>query len=463
MSRGWRRGGVKERLVAVSVLGVAIALALGILIFANLLNRSLVAHLGDSTDAAADVAADAVARSGPAGMQAQEFGELMRVQLVQPPGTVLFSSFPATSAMSDLRPAPGDTIQTGAQYWWWPFGDQIPWLVSARGVSYGGQDYVVLVGSPQSPTHEAVSTTAIIMLASSPIILLLVGAITWWLVGRALRPVEAIREQVARLTATRLDERVPVPDTHDEVAALAVTMNQMLSRLSAARSMQLRFIADASHELRSPLTGLSGLLEVARTDDSLQTWRELEPMLTTETEQMSAVVKSLLLLSRVDGGRVAAARQDVDMDDLAWEEVGRLRVSTHLTVVSNVTATRVVGDRVALSQVLRNLCDNAARHARTTVKITATPAGPSGRWVVEDDGSGISEADRDRVFERFVRLDESRARDQGGSGLGLAIVRDVVVAHGGSVSVDSSEDLGGARFLVELPRAHPSAETSTSR
>ena len=463
MGRGWRRGGVKERLVAVSVLGVAVALALGILTFANLLNRSLVAHLGTSTDAAAEVAADALAAGGPSGVQAQDFSELLRVQVVTASGEVVFSSFPASVAMSDLHPAAGEAIQAGAQYWWVPFGDQIPRLVSARGVRYGGQDYVVLVSSAQAPTHEAVSTTAIIMVALSPLILVLAGGITWWLVGRALRPVEAIRDQVARLTATRLDDPVPVPDTHDEVAALAVTMNQMLARLSAARSAQLRFIADASHELRSPLTGLSSLLEVARTDDSLQTWRELEPMLTTEARQMSDVVQNLLLLSRVDGGRVAAARQDVDLDDLAWEEVGRLRASTALTVITDITATRVIGDRMALSQVLRNLCDNAARHARTTVKITATPVGASALWVVEDDGSGVREADRDRVFERFVRLDESRARDTGGSGLGLAIVRDVVAAHGGTVTVDSSVGLGGARLVVELPCAHPSAEASTIR
>lgn len=462
MNRGWR-GGVKQRLVAVSLLGVAMALAAGILIFANLLNRSLVSQLGTSTDGAAEMAAEAFAATGPSGVQAQDFSELLRVQVVTPSGVVVFSSLPATSAMSDLRPAPGDSIQTGAQYWWVPFEDEIPSLVSARGVRYGGQDYVVLVSAPQSPTHEAVSTTGIIMVALSPLILIMVGVITWWLVGRALRPVEAIRDQVARLTATRLNETVPVPNTRDEVAALAVTMNQMLSRLSAARSTQLRFVADASHELRSPLTGLSSLLEVARTEDSLQTWRELEPMLTTEANQMAAVVQNLLLLSRVDGGQVANARQDVDLDDLAWEEVVRLRASSALTVIGDITATRVAGDRLALSQVLRNLCDNAVRHARATVKITASSAHACGRWVVEDDGSGIPEADRDRVFERFVRLDESRARDTGGSGLGLAIVRDVVVAHGGSVTVSSSRDLGGACVAVELPYVHPSAEASTIR
>jgi signal transduction histidine kinase len=463
MRRGWRRGGVKERLVAVSMLGVAVALAVGILVFANLLNRSLVAHLGTSTDAAAEVAADALGEGGLASVQAEDFSELMRVQVVTASGQVVFSSFSATSAMSALRPVAGGAVQAGAQYWWVPFGDQIPWLVSARGVRYGGQDYVVLVSSPQGPTHEAVSTTALIMLALSPLIVALVGGITWWLVGRALRPVEAIRDQVARLTGTQFDHPVPVPNTHDEVAALAVTMNQMLARLSAARKVQLRFIADASHELRSPLTGLSGLLEVARADDSLQTWRELEPVLSTEADQMSAVVQNLLLLSRVDGGRVATVRQDVDLDDLAWEEVGRLRTSTALTVITAIQAARVTGDRMALTQVLRNLCDNAARHARTTVRITARPAGASARWVVEDDGSGVAEADRDRVFDRFVRLDESRSRDTGGSGLGLAIVRDVVVAHGGSVALDASADLGGARLVVELPSAHPGVELSTIR
>lgn len=463
MRRRWRRGGVKARLVGVSVLGVAVALAVGILIVVNLLNRSLVTQLGASTDAAAEVAADALAAGGPAGVQAEDFSELLRVQVVAASGAVVFSSYPATSAMSDLRPGPGEAMQVGAQYWWVPFGDQLPWLVSARGVRYGGEDFVVLVSSAQGPTHEAVSTTALIMVSLSPLVLALVGGIAWWLVGRALRPVEAIRDQVARLTATRLGDRVPVPDTDDEIAALAVTMNQMLARLSGARSAQLRFIADASHELRSPLAGLSGLLEVARSEDTLEAWRELEPMLTAEAHQMSAVVANLLLLSRVDGGRLATSRQDVDLDDLAWEEVGRLRASTTLTVLTDIQATRVVGDRTALTQVLRNLCDNAARHARTTVRITASTGGASARWVVEDDGSGVGESDRDRVFERFVRLDESRSRDTGGSGLGLAIVRDVVLAHGGSVGFSSSEDLGGARLVVKLPQAHSDAEVSTIR
>ncbi len=461
MGRAWRRSGVKRRLVVVSLLGVSVALAMGIVIFANLLNRSLVAHVGASTDAAAEVAADALAEGGPHNVHAEDFYEGLRVQVVTASGQVVFSSFPATSPISTLRPAVGNAVQVGAQYWWVPFGDQIPWLVSARGVRYDGQDYVVLVASPQAATHEAVSTTARIMLLLSPLILALVGGITWWLVDRALRPVETIRDQVARLTATRLDDPLPVPDTNDEVAALAVTMNEMLARLSASRSVQLRFIADASHELRSPLTGLSGLLEVARADDSLETWRELEPMLTAEAHQMSAVVANLLLLSRVDGGRVVTAGQDVDLDDLAWEEVGRLRASTALTVLTDIRATRVTGDWMALTQVLRNLCDNAARHARTTIRITTSTRGTCARWVVEDDGSGIAEPDRGLVFERFVRLDESRSRDAGGSGLGLAIVRDVVVAHGGSVAVDSSEDLGGARFVVELPNAQFEAEAST--
>lgn len=445
-----------------SVLGLSLALAVGIMIFANLLNRSLVAHLGSSTDAAAEVAADTLAKAGPEGVSTQDFNELLRVQVLDPSGQVVFSSYPATSAMSDLRPGPGHAQQAGAQYWWVPFEDRIPWLVSARGVTYAGEDYVVLVSSAQSPTHEAVSTAAMIMLALSPLILVLVAVITWFMVGRALRPVEAIRDHVARLTATRLDERVHVPDTHDEVAALAETMNQMLARLSAARAAQLRFIADASHELRSPLSGLASLLEVARTEDSLDEWRDLEPMLTAEADQMSQVVQSLLLLSRVDGGRVGAARQDVDLDDLAWAEVGRLRASTALTVLTDVRATRVIGDRAALSQVLRNLCDNAARHAQATMRISIACVGSSARCTVEDDGSGVPERDRERVFERFVRLDESRARDSGGSGLGLAIVRDVVVAHGGTVRVGTSEDLGGAKFVVELP-LHARAEASTMR
>lgn len=201
---------------------------------------------------------------------------------------------------------------------------------------------------------------------------LLFGGIGWCRSVVPFARVEAIRDQVVRLTATRLDETVRVPNTHDEVAALAVTMIQMLARLSAARPAQLRFIAFSSHELCSSLNCLSSLLDEVRTDDSLWTWRELEPMWTTEAVRCRQSGRACCCFP------VSAAPGLPPPDRMStWTHGvgrgGRLRASTALTVITDVRATRVSGDRAAQSQVLRNLCDKAARHARTVVKITAWP------------------------------------------------------------------------------------------
>ncbi|MFC4071660.1 sensor histidine kinase [Actinoplanes subglobosus] len=293
---------------------------------------------------------------------------------------------------------------------------------------------------------KALLTPLFVGVAGVPI---LVGGVTWVVVTGALAPVERIRREVEEITAERLDRRVREPVARDEIQRLAATMNRMLTRLEDSRERQQRFVADASHELRSPLAGIRQAAEVARSHPGALPEGELAEAVLEESGRMERLVEQLLLLTRT-GGADARELRDVDVDDLALTEVRRLRRAGLAVDSSGVGAGRVRGDATALAQVVRNLADNAARHAASSVVIAVRSGGRGVELVVEDDGAGVPESERERVFERFVRLDEARDRDAGGSGLGLAIVKEIVTAHGGTVEVTASV-LGGARFVVHLP------------
>jgi signal transduction histidine kinase len=273
---------------------------------------------------------------------------------------------------------------------------------------------------------------------------------TWVLVGRALRPVERIRTRVHGIGVEQLAERVPVPATDDEIARLAVTMNQMLDRLQSGQETQRRFVADASHELRSPIASLAAALDVISNDPTGRSGLALHEVMQAETERMRRLVEDLLLLAKADDTGLQIQHTDVDLDDLVDAELRRLRSAGGPEIEGVVPAVRVSGDPDKLSQVIRNLADNAVRAARSKVRFTLAEQDGTATVEVEDDGDGIAQADRDRVFERFVRLDVSRDRGSGGSGLGLSIVQEVVRGHGGTVRIAESP-LGGARFVVSLP------------
>ncbi|WP_420843852.1 sensor histidine kinase [Kribbella speibonae] len=271
------------------------------------------------------------------------------------------------------------------------------------------------------------------------------------MVGQALRPVERIRGRVQRIGTRDLTERVPVPQTRDEIARLAVTMNEMLDRLETGQATQRAFVADASHELRSPLATLTAALEVIEADTTGQAWHELRQVMETETDRMRQLVEDLLLLAKADDTGIRMRKVDVDLDDLVAAEIQRLRSSApDLTVTGDVHPVRVVGDPARLSQVLRNLVDNAARAAHSAVHLTTAEQNGSAIITVSDDGDGIPEQDRQRVFERFVRLDTSRSRASGGSGLGLSIAREITRAHNGTVTLAPSPT-GGITATVTLP------------
>lgn len=313
-----------------------------------------------------------------------------------------------------------------------------------------GARYLVVVVVSLEDAEDSVEALLPVLGVGVPLAVLFVAATTWVVVGRALRPVQQIRRRVDVIGAGDLHQRVPVPPVHDEVARLARTMNAMLDRLEESAVQQRRFVSDTSHELRSPLAGLRQTAEVARSHPAAVDREELVETVLEETGRMQHLVEQMLVLTRTSEG-AATRRTEVDVDDLLLTEATRLRRLRPDLVVdaSGVEAGRVVGDAGALSQVVRNLVDNAGRHATGRVRLGLT-GGERVELTVEDDGSGVAPEDRERVFERFVRLDEARSRDAGGSGLGLAIVREVARAHAGEASVEASP-LGGARFRVSLP------------
>jgi signal transduction histidine kinase len=229
-------------------------------------------------------------------------------------------------------------------------------------------------------------------------------------------------------------------------------MNQMLGRLEKAQASQRRFVSDASHELRSPVTSIRQHAEVALAHPGSTSVQALAQTVLAENLRVQRLVDDLLLLAKVDEYILQLRRQPIDLDDLVFDEAGRLRATGSLRIdTTRVSAGRVAGDLSGLRRVLRNLSDNAAGHARTRVEFALSERDDAVVFTIDDDGPGIPENERQRVFERFVRLDDARARHDGGTGLGLAIVAELVSAHGGTVTITDS-GLGGARVEVILPR-----------
>ncbi|MCH7790329.1 MAG: HAMP domain-containing histidine kinase [Acidobacteria bacterium] len=300
---------------------------------------------------------------------------------------------------------------------------------------------------------ESLTTQRRALILGIPLLSGLLGVLIWFVLGRALKPVEDIREQVAAIGHGRLDQRVPVPSRSVELAALASTMNDMLERLDSAAQRQDRFVSDAAHELRSPLTGIRSQLEVNIAHPDAGETSTSQPTMLVEAIRMQDLVDDLLALAREDQVGSNVSRVELDLDDIVIDVADQLRLTSSLDVdISGVSAARVRGDATQLRRVLRNLADNAGRHARTRVECTLSEVGTVVRFVISDDGPGISPDDAETVFDRFTRLDESRARDAGGSGLGLAISREILERHGGTIVLDTTYE-SGARFVLELPRA----------
>lgn len=303
-----------------------------------------------------------------------------------------------------------------------------------------------------------------------PVIGLLTGALTQIAAGRALRPVEAIRRHLEEITASSLDQRVPAPDADhdDEIARLARTTNATLDRLEQSSALQRQFVTDAAHELRSPLAGLRAQLESASRRPQGVDWPSVVEGATADVIRLQALAEDLLLLARLDAtdanavGGTAVPAADAPAVDLGALAEDLVREYRHLPSADGLeltlrrdggTGAVVPGDALQLERLLRNLLDNACRHAAVAVALRLTTDDTTDRVVIDisDDGSGIPPAERDRVFERFVRLDDARARATGGTGLGLPIARVIALRHGGTLTI--TDRTPGATLRTRLPRA----------
>ena len=312
----------------------------------------------------------------------------------------------------------------------------------------------VIVATPTDGIDRTVDRVRAALWFAVPLTMLLTGLATWLLAGRALRPVRLITERTSQIRSSTLHDRVPVPDGHDEISGLATEMNTMLDRVQREDTRRRQFVADASHELRSPIAAIRTQAEAALSAPRDTDIAELATGVLAEAERMGVLVDDLLSLARHDES-LAPPGSVVDLDDIVLEEARRPRrvpVDTR-----KVSAGRVRCRPDELARVVTHLLDNAARHAGSAVAVSLTTVtdehgGESVRLTVDDDGPGVPASDRDRIFERFVRLDDARERDRGGAGLGLAVVATVARSCGGEVTVADS-DLGGARFVLTLPAA----------
>ncbi|WP_221933531.1 sensor histidine kinase [Aeromicrobium piscarium] len=426
---------IRARITLGASLIVAVVLVIGAALFLWTLDRTLTSSLADTAERSAEALASGLDEDDGRIAEADD-DDL--VQLLDEDGTVLAANDEAAGLPAITDPDRDErTIEV----------DDDRYVV----VTASAEDGVLALGVPLDEVEDSVAATRGLLFVAVPLLVLVVAGVTWTTVGRSLRPVETMRSDVSGIGASDLARRVEVPPGRDEIPRLARTMNAMLERLEASARQQRQFVSDASHELRSPIASMRQSAEVLQRHPSADL--DLPATVLAETDRLDGLVSAMLVLARSDEHGLALRRQPVDVDDLVLAETTRLRAAGLEVDGSAIAPARIDADRRLLGQVVRNLADNAARHARTAVAFSVSEGDGRATITVDDDGDGIAAADRERVFGRFVRLDEGRARDAGGSGLGLAIVAEVVRAHGGRVGIDDSP-LGGARFTVQLP-VHP--------
>jgi signal transduction histidine kinase len=341
-----------------------------------------------------------------------------------------------------------------------------PLRVQAIPAGRSGAPVSVIVGLPYGDVLATRTALRNALLITFPLLLGALAVVAWRVIGWTLRPVEQLRagaEQISRKGRlsgpVRGSERLPVPPAADEIRALAVTLNEMLDRLAGAQERQRAFVADAAHELRSPLASIQAQLEVAgRLGDGGTLPSDLMP----DVKRLSGLVEDLLLLARADADTKPPARlARVDARDLVAEVTGAYAAArVPVTLVAN-RPVMIMVDADELHRAVGNLVDNAVRHARTQVEVTARVDQGWAVISVSDDGPGIAAEDRERVFERFTRLDDARGRGSGGAGLGLAIVRELVVRAGGTVAFTAVEAPWSTRAELRLPAA-PTQQSRTN-
>jgi signal transduction histidine kinase len=433
----WFRS-VRLRVTAIATVAVAVVLVAASMLLVSRQRAGLIEQLDDSLSTEAERIADA-AESGAV----PTLDDDSIVVVVDPAGSLVDSSGDDDG---------GDDISAllaAADAGQLVLDDEMHRIASETYEAPGGGDGLVRIAASLDDVDESVAELKRSLMWIVPSAVLALLAVVWVVVGRTLRPVEQMRAEVAAIGVSELDRRVPEPRSGDEIARLAVTMNDMLARLEHAVRQQQRFVADASHELRTPLTRMRAELEVdeqhpERADASATRRSQLD-----EITHLQQTIGDLLLLARSDAGATEPHVEPVDLDDIVLDEI---RTSGHSAVVVDarrVSAAQVAGGPDELRRVVRNLLDNARRHATSTITVELSESNGHATLVVADDGPGVPEEQRSVVFERFARLEEART-GSGHAGLGLAIVHDIVSRLGGTVTVDDAPH-GGARFTVTVP------------
>ncbi|MEO3867801.1 HAMP domain-containing sensor histidine kinase [Nonomuraea sp. B12E4] len=312
-------------------------------------------------------------------------------------------------------------------------------------------DSPVVYAGRRTPDVLASRTLEIVVFSEVAVVITLTAWATWLITGRALRPVATMRAELDEVHAGDLSRRVTQPSGDDEVSQLARSVNATLSRLERSALQQRQFASDASHELRTPIAGLRAQLESAQLYPDDTDVESLVDCALRDTDRLEAIITDLLLLARI-GSRVDIVRERVDLAELVRQEL--IARSDKVPVqVDLEPGVSVDGVRLQLARLLTNLLDNAQRHAESLVRVAVRGEGSVATVAIENDGVEIATEDRERIFERFTRLDAARSRDAGGTGLGLAIAKDVAMAHRGRIGVE--ECRGGARFVLRLPLAPP--------
>ena len=444
----WSRLGLRARLSLLGTLGLILGLGAGGIALVGALNLAIQRSIADEAKQTGLQIAQLIndhALSDPAPVAGGQF-----VQIIDSRHRVLVASVNADRLVPLLREsemaraAKGHGVIVG--------GDRAGLTDELRVVAVpaGSPDdpQTVIVARSLADVRHSVVLLGHALLTMYPLLVLLLAAVGWRVAGAALRPVEELRRGAERITGAATAERLPVPPSRDEIHRLAVTLNTMFDRLAVGRARQRAFVADAAHELRSPLASMRTQLEVA---GRLEDHGGLTEDLLIDVERLSRLVDDLLLLARTDGALPVARAEPIDLVGLLTGACARYREARVPVTLAATGELWVIGDSGAIVRVMTNLIDNAVRHARRQVHVMVGTAGGYHVVSVVDDGPGIPVADRERVFDRFTRLDDARARDGGGTGLGLPIARELVRQHGGTTTLGDAGP--GLRVEVRLPRS----------
>ena len=462
--RWWRRRGLRARVTLIAALGLLVALIAGDLLLLNTLRVSLTRSVDDSarsgaTEVAALINADRLPDPVPVA------AGTVSIQVLGPSGQIVNVSADADRLVPLLPPAQAASLANGNSavlVHGAPF--DMPSLLRVAVVRADGGE-LVIAAVPYSSAADSLQVVAHGLIFGTPVLFIVFAGAMWFAVGSTLRPIDLLRRGAARVTGTGVPADLPVPEARDEVRSLALTLNDMLSRLTSAQQRQRSLVSDTAHELRSPIASMRTQLEVALDHPAGQDWPSTARDVLADTLRLSRLTEDLLLLARLDEqadqGDMRRQGEPVDVDELACSVVARYADSpVPVTVAPHPeidAAAEVAGNRDRLDRMLVNLIDNAVRYAKSSVTVSVSGSGPWVELAVTDDGPSIPEADRERAFDRFARLDDARARcdeDAGGAGLGLAIVRATAQSHAGTARLEPAPgDASGLRAVVSLPTA----------